>query len=38
MSEQKENSAEAIQKRAMKYFSHFNNAQINVTYLLQLMA
>lgn len=27
----KENSAEAIQKRAMKYFSHFNNAQINVT-------
>ncbi len=27
----KENSAEAILKRAMKYFSHFNNAQINVT-------
>ncbi len=27
----KENSADAIQKRAMKYFSHLNNAQINVT-------
>ena len=27
----KENSADAIQKRAMKYFSQFNNAQINVT-------
>ncbi|MFW1841113.1 efflux RND transporter permease subunit, partial [Acinetobacter gyllenbergii] len=27
----KENSADAIQKRAMKYFSRLNNAQINVT-------
>ncbi|MFH4214278.1 efflux RND transporter permease subunit, partial [Acinetobacter baumannii] len=27
----KEDSADAIQKRAMKYFRNFSNAQINVT-------